>query len=224
MLLNPWRFSSEFVDDKLELIYYNYRHYDLIEGRWLTRDLIEEEGTINLYMVCDNGGKDFDFIGLLSIKDIINGFSHFTGEKELWRQPLGSGFVILNLSFPEVSIQDCCDKKSKKQAVWVQGGLELELFYQLGYRQGNRTTHLTEKKFKGRDRNKKVPHPCISGTLIKLKRYNKAVQECKRKERNDKKAEAESYSDQVYFDNNCCKCPEKKFEVNIEGAFCDFQK
>ncbi len=40
--LNPFRFSSEFADDALGLVYYNYRHYDPVTGRWLSRDPIEE--------------------------------------------------------------------------------------------------------------------------------------------------------------------------------------
>jgi len=38
---NPYRFSSEFADDTLGLVYYNYRHYDPTMGRWLSRDPIE---------------------------------------------------------------------------------------------------------------------------------------------------------------------------------------
>lgn len=41
-LENPWRFSCEFADDVIGLVYYNYRHYDPVMGRWLRRDPIEE--------------------------------------------------------------------------------------------------------------------------------------------------------------------------------------
>ena len=46
---NPWRFSSEFYDSELDLVYYNYRHYSPALGRWLSRDPIEEQGGRNLY-------------------------------------------------------------------------------------------------------------------------------------------------------------------------------
>ena len=36
---NPFRFSSEYTDDALGLVYYNYRHYEPVMGRWLLRDL-----------------------------------------------------------------------------------------------------------------------------------------------------------------------------------------
>ena len=37
---NPFRFSSEFVDDTLGLVYYNYRHYNPSDGRWIGRDVL----------------------------------------------------------------------------------------------------------------------------------------------------------------------------------------
>ena len=39
--VNPFRFSSEYADDALGLVYYNYRHYEAIQGRWFCRDLVE---------------------------------------------------------------------------------------------------------------------------------------------------------------------------------------
>ena len=51
---NPWRFSSEFYDSELDLVYYNYRHYSPALGRWLSRDPIEEQGGVNLYAYCSN--------------------------------------------------------------------------------------------------------------------------------------------------------------------------
>ena len=53
---NPFRFSSEFYDPELDLIYYNYRHYSPALGRWLSRDPIEEQGGLNLYAFCKNNG------------------------------------------------------------------------------------------------------------------------------------------------------------------------
>ena len=45
----PFQWSSEFYDSELGLVYYNYRHYSPTDGRWLSRDPIEEEGGRNLY-------------------------------------------------------------------------------------------------------------------------------------------------------------------------------
>ena len=53
-LSNPFRFSSEYADDALGLVYYNYRHYKPVTGRWLNRDPIEEKGGENLYAFSGN--------------------------------------------------------------------------------------------------------------------------------------------------------------------------
>ena len=45
-LENPFRFSSEYHDDTLGLVYYNYRHYNPIDGRWCGRDRGERGAVI----------------------------------------------------------------------------------------------------------------------------------------------------------------------------------
>ena len=45
---NPFRFSSEYSDNYLALVCYNFRHYNPVNGRWLTRDPLGESGGINL--------------------------------------------------------------------------------------------------------------------------------------------------------------------------------
>ena len=35
---NPFRFSAECADGALGLLYYNYRHYNPVDGRWTSRD------------------------------------------------------------------------------------------------------------------------------------------------------------------------------------------
>ncbi len=65
---NPFRFSSEYHDDTLGLVYYNYRHYNPIDGRWCRRDLLEENGGINLYLFVQNRSLDVnDYKGLFII-------------------------------------------------------------------------------------------------------------------------------------------------------------
>lgn len=46
---NPFRFSSEYTDDELGLVYYNYRYYDPQNGRWISRDPMMEQAQENLY-------------------------------------------------------------------------------------------------------------------------------------------------------------------------------
>ncbi len=61
---NPFRFSSEFYDSELDLVYYNYRHYSPALGRFLSRDPIEEQGGLNLYAFVGNAPvSEFDHLG-----------------------------------------------------------------------------------------------------------------------------------------------------------------
>ena len=69
---NPWRFSSEYAEDDTATVYYNYRHYEPVMGRWLQRDLIGEIGGWNIYAFCRNSAKS-DFLGLGGIDDDLGG-------------------------------------------------------------------------------------------------------------------------------------------------------
>ena len=61
---NPFRFSSEYVDDATGLTYYNWRHYDPVHGRWISEDPIGEKGGLNLYGFSNNNGvSNFDING-----------------------------------------------------------------------------------------------------------------------------------------------------------------
>ena len=51
---NTFMFSSEVLDPETSLVYYNYRHYNPIDGRWISRDPIAEKGGWNLYSIVRN--------------------------------------------------------------------------------------------------------------------------------------------------------------------------
>ena len=79
---NPFRFSSKYQDRETGLLYYGYRYYQPIDGRWLNRDPLREGGfkwrlsftdcnrfgrgasEDNLYIFCGNGSGAFDLLGL----------------------------------------------------------------------------------------------------------------------------------------------------------------
>ena len=65
---NPYRFSSEYADDALGLVYYNYRHYEPACGRWLQRDPISAAFELHLYLYSGND-LYIDLLGLLSFDD-----------------------------------------------------------------------------------------------------------------------------------------------------------
>ncbi len=67
--------SSSFVSNKLRqksqgaepvhVTDYGYRYYDPLSGRWPSRDPIEEEGGVNLYVFVGNDGLNFsDYLGM----------------------------------------------------------------------------------------------------------------------------------------------------------------
>jgi len=60
------RFSSKRQDPNTGWLYYGYRWYDAENGRWPSRDPIEEQGGINLYgMVGNDPLNRLDYLGLL---------------------------------------------------------------------------------------------------------------------------------------------------------------
>ncbi|MCM1441192.1 MAG: hypothetical protein NC131_18615 [Roseburia sp.] len=59
------QWSSESTDIDLGLVYYNYRHYNPLDGRWTGRDVIGEIGDYNIMSYVYVGG---DVLGLLPTK------------------------------------------------------------------------------------------------------------------------------------------------------------
>src|SRR5690606_15012254 len=69
---NPFGFSSKYEDSETGLLYYGYRYYDPVGGRWLSRDPIGEEGGLNLYgFVGNNAVSRWDYLGLDFLVDIF---------------------------------------------------------------------------------------------------------------------------------------------------------
>ena len=62
--LNPFRFSTKYQDEETGFLYYGYRYYNALTGRWLSRDPLEEEGGLNLYGFNKNDAIRFtDYLG-----------------------------------------------------------------------------------------------------------------------------------------------------------------
>jgi RHS repeat-associated protein len=63
--VNPFGFSTKFTDEETGLVYYGYRYYDPVTGRWPSRDPIGERGGLNLYgMVGNDAVNGSDMLGL----------------------------------------------------------------------------------------------------------------------------------------------------------------
>ncbi len=65
---SPTQWSSEAYDSELALVYYNYRHYNPADGRWINRDPIGIQGGLNLYGFVGNRVWIWDVWGLKSRK------------------------------------------------------------------------------------------------------------------------------------------------------------
>ena len=64
-VLQYFQWNSEYQDTELALVYYNYRHYNPENGKWLSRDAIHEYDNLNLYNFINNNALiNFDRIGL----------------------------------------------------------------------------------------------------------------------------------------------------------------
>jgi RHS repeat-associated protein len=56
---NPMRFSTKYQDSESGLYYYGFRYYNPFTGKLLSRDPMEEEGSISLYTAMGNDPIDF---------------------------------------------------------------------------------------------------------------------------------------------------------------------
>ncbi len=71
---NVFRFSTKYYDVETGLYYYGYRYYSPKLGRWSTRDPLEEEGGINLYVFVENSPINLlDTLGLAVHLAPLNG-------------------------------------------------------------------------------------------------------------------------------------------------------
>jgi len=67
---NPFRFSTKYQDVEADLVYYGFRYYNLITGRWVSRDTRGEQGGHNLCAFVGNVPEiRLDALGLYAVSD-----------------------------------------------------------------------------------------------------------------------------------------------------------
>ena len=65
----PIQWSSEVWDSELGMVYYNYRNYNAMMGRWIEKDWLETTQRENVYSMCHNAPiNSYDSLGLKSRK------------------------------------------------------------------------------------------------------------------------------------------------------------
>ena len=85
---NPFKFSTKYLDEEVQLYYYGHRYYNPTAAKWLNRDhqWVWERGGYNLYGFIKNHSiNSYDYIGLTESK---------SPEKK-----------------STVELKDCCDSK-----------------------------------------------------------------------------------------------------------------
>ena len=139
----PIQWSSEFNDTELGLVYYNYRHYNPVDGRWMGRDSVED--SFNLYGYLNNFSiLHTDYQGNLNIKKTIESSMkviNFAKDRTLSGNggPIILGFMPIpafasslraDLSY-SFNISPCCYKN--KEIRWeVYANLSIFGYWQLG--------------------------------------------------------------------------------------------
>ncbi|MGN0854566.1 MAG: RHS repeat domain-containing protein [Kiritimatiellia bacterium] len=163
--LNPFRFSSEFADDTLGLVYYNYRHYEPLTGRWLSRDPVVNEEGCDYAFIANDSVNDWDDLGLISFKNLLFDAG---GYDKSWTIPPGSKGIPIGLGGGRLMIlvtssgsrYSCCNERGEKE-VWVHANLGIEAYVMWDY--GGRTEGW---KGKGRDRNRRDPETGLKNKYV----------------------------------------------------------
>lgn len=87
---NPLAISAESGSEMLGVTCYGYRSYDPVQGRWVNRDPIDEEGGVNLYgFVGNDGANRFDLLGNVTYS-VSGGASLYGRARHHWS---GRNFV-----------------------------------------------------------------------------------------------------------------------------------
>lgn len=72
---NPFRYATKYFDEETGLYYFGHRYYDPTTGQWLSRELLGESESINLYSYCHNDPlNNVDVLGLEqhSVEPVLN--------------------------------------------------------------------------------------------------------------------------------------------------------
>ena len=100
------RFSTKYFDIETGLYYYGYRFYHPVLMRWLTRDPLEEEGGVNLYVFCSNNTlENVDILGMKISKRIEKKLNEMSIPR--YSNGTGRGSTQVNLSGVAVSCKNC---------------------------------------------------------------------------------------------------------------------
>jgi RHS repeat-associated protein len=107
----PFRFSTKYLDDETDLLYYGFRYYVPTSGRWLNMDPIGERGGWNIYAFVGNAPSSRT--DLLGQATIISEPAEMEGWPATYLGPDAYGFYTRRPS-GTVTIPRC--------AIWIYAG------------------------------------------------------------------------------------------------------
>ena len=107
---NPFLAATKYCDWETALYYYGYRYYRPAEGVWLSRDPIEEKGSLSLYgFVHNNPIAEWDSLGLETYKvkkcTIILLITHNTVVDKVQNDPYSATAVIACFGATSLDVQ-----------------------------------------------------------------------------------------------------------------------
>jgi len=130
--LNPFRFSTKYQDDETGFLYYGYRYYNALTGRWLSRDPIQESGGINMYAFVQNEPiSKFDLLGEAD-KNIppsviigtpgagIGAVKYDPNKPFNWHHPITYYKSVIDFSSHPLVKRACIDLKYEQKLVALQ--------------------------------------------------------------------------------------------------------
>ena len=75
--INPIRYATKYFDSEMGLYYFGQRYLDPITGQWLSRELLGEDESLNLYAYCGNDPVNgIDRLGLENVAGYQKGISN----------------------------------------------------------------------------------------------------------------------------------------------------
>ena len=109
----PIQWSSEFYDPELGMVYYNYRHYNTRDGRWIGRDILNS--TLNEYSYLNARVFVIDYLGNEIYKsDDTPIIEHITREEDAPKIPIRKGNLARSYTyiFGEKAFTDLGDRRN----------------------------------------------------------------------------------------------------------------
>ena len=134
--VNPFRFSTKYQDDESDLVYYGFRYYSASNGRWISRDPIEENGGSNVYGFVNNHTTGLvDGLGLFSWSGFGRGVVDIVTEPVLVASDLAlAGAIGLNnltsntkIYAEDVTFNSGLGARQNARTLSGQGALEASL-------------------------------------------------------------------------------------------------